>query len=82
MVTAEWTGLAGKVADTFNEVVELNQRMAQELDRAALEASAIRFLNLEDAYVFPPNSPPFELEMVRVRLSHVGAWWPGKASPP
>ena len=29
----EWTGVAGKVADTFNEVVELNQRMAQELDR-------------------------------------------------
>src|SRR5438552_9847336 len=30
---AEWTGLAGKVADAFNEVVELNQRMARELDR-------------------------------------------------
>jgi HAMP domain-containing protein/signal transduction histidine kinase/CheY-like chemotaxis protein len=29
----DWTGLAGKVADTFNEVVELNQRMARELDR-------------------------------------------------
>src|SRR5437660_1207529 len=29
----EWTGVAGKVADTFNEVVELNQRMARELDR-------------------------------------------------
>ncbi|HTU90038.1 MAG TPA: HAMP domain-containing protein, partial [Gemmataceae bacterium] len=28
-----WTGLAGKAADTFNEVVELNQRMARELDR-------------------------------------------------
>jgi HAMP domain-containing protein/signal transduction histidine kinase/DNA-binding response OmpR family regulator len=28
-----WTGVAGKVADTFNEVVELNQRMARELDR-------------------------------------------------
>src|SRR5215467_8031424 len=28
-----WTGLAGKVADTFNEVVERNQRMARELDR-------------------------------------------------
>jgi HAMP domain-containing protein/signal transduction histidine kinase/DNA-binding response OmpR family regulator len=28
-----WMGLAGKVADTFNEVVELNQRMARELDR-------------------------------------------------
>ena len=29
----DWTGVAGKVADTFNEVVEQNQRMAQELDR-------------------------------------------------
>src|SRR6516165_633523 len=29
----DWTGLAGKVADTFNEVVELNQRMARELHR-------------------------------------------------
>src|SRR5262249_34912063 len=29
----EWTGLAGKVADTFNEVVELNERMARELER-------------------------------------------------
>ncbi len=29
----DWTGLHGKVADTFNEVVELNQRMAHELDR-------------------------------------------------
>jgi HAMP domain-containing protein/signal transduction histidine kinase/DNA-binding response OmpR family regulator len=29
----DWTGLHGKVADTFNDVVELNQRMARELDR-------------------------------------------------
>jgi HAMP domain-containing protein/signal transduction histidine kinase/CheY-like chemotaxis protein len=29
----DWNGLHGKVADTFNEVVELNQRMASELDR-------------------------------------------------
>ena len=29
----DWTGVAGKVTDTFNEVVELNQRMARELDR-------------------------------------------------
>ena len=28
-----WTGLAGKVADAFNEVVELNDRMAGELER-------------------------------------------------
>ncbi len=29
----EWTGVAGKVADAFNEVVELNERMADELAR-------------------------------------------------
>jgi len=28
-----WTGLAGKVADTFNEIVSANQQMAQELNR-------------------------------------------------
>src|SRR5712672_508634 len=28
------TGIAGKVADTFNEIVASSQRMAQELDRA------------------------------------------------
>jgi len=29
----EWTGVAGKVADAFNEVTELNERMARELAR-------------------------------------------------
>jgi HAMP domain-containing protein/signal transduction histidine kinase/DNA-binding response OmpR family regulator len=29
----DWTGIAGRVADAFNDVVELNQRMAHELDR-------------------------------------------------
>ncbi len=28
-----WTGLGGKVSDAFNEVTELNQRMANELER-------------------------------------------------
>ena len=28
----DWTGAAGKVADTFNEVVALNERMAKELE--------------------------------------------------
>ncbi len=28
-----WTGLAGKIADTFNEIVAANQHMAQELKR-------------------------------------------------
>src|SRR5262245_36998890 len=32
---AKWTGMAGKVADTVNEVMELNQRMAKELERLA-----------------------------------------------
>jgi HAMP domain-containing protein len=30
------TGMAGKVADTLNEIIELNQGMAQELDRVSL----------------------------------------------
>ena len=29
----DWTGLGGKIADAFNDVVELNQRMARELER-------------------------------------------------
>src|SRR5581483_4316315 len=28
-----WTGLAGKIADTFNDIVGANQQMAQELNR-------------------------------------------------
>ena len=31
-----WVGVAGKVADTFNEVVEMNQRLASELERLRL----------------------------------------------
>src|SRR5258708_3946939 len=29
-----WTGIAGKIADTFNEIVTANQQIAQELKRA------------------------------------------------
>src|SRR5262245_27644392 len=29
----DWTGVAGKVADTFNEVIALNRRMVKELAR-------------------------------------------------
>ncbi len=28
-----WTGLSGKIADTFNDIVAANQQMAQELQR-------------------------------------------------
>ena len=31
---SDHTGLAGKIADTFNEIVTSNQRLAQELERA------------------------------------------------
>src|SRR5436189_1569833 len=31
----DWTGIAGKVADSFNDVIGLNQRMAKELERIA-----------------------------------------------
>src|SRR5712664_269925 len=30
---ADWTGLAGKVADTFNEVIAINERVSRELER-------------------------------------------------
>jgi hypothetical protein len=29
----DWTGVAGKIADTFNEVIRINHRMTQELER-------------------------------------------------
>ena len=29
----DWTGVAGKIADAFNEVVGTNQRFTQELER-------------------------------------------------
>src|SRR5262249_41232886 len=29
----DWTGLPGKIADTFNAVIETNQRMTHELER-------------------------------------------------
>src|SRR4029077_15014724 len=29
----DWTGVAGKVADAFNDVIATNQRLTQELER-------------------------------------------------
>ena len=29
----DWTGVAGKIADTFNDVIRSNERMTQELER-------------------------------------------------
>jgi HAMP domain-containing protein/signal transduction histidine kinase/CheY-like chemotaxis protein len=37
---SDWVGMAGKVADTFNEVAALNQRMSRELGR--LRESVVR----------------------------------------
>jgi hypothetical protein len=32
---ADWTGVAGKIADTLNEIIDTNARLAQELGRVA-----------------------------------------------
>src|SRR6185312_5639762 len=32
-LSGDQTGLAGKIADTFNDIVAANQRMAEELDK-------------------------------------------------
>ena len=29
----DWTGIAGKIADTFNDTIRINQRLTQELER-------------------------------------------------
>ena len=29
----DWTGVPGKIADTFNAVIEANERMTRELER-------------------------------------------------
>jgi methyl-accepting chemotaxis protein len=30
---SDWTGLPGKIADTFNDLVQINRTLAQELER-------------------------------------------------
>src|SRR2546430_17173194 len=33
----DWTGVSGKIADTFNAVIETNERLTQELERIVNE---------------------------------------------
>src|SRR5436853_590003 len=39
---ADWTGLAGKVADTFNDVISINHRKSRELERIGRDACHAR----------------------------------------
>ena len=32
----DWTGIAGKIADTFNDVIETKEKMSHELERISL----------------------------------------------
>ena len=52
----EWVGLAGKVADAFNDVVELNEKMAGEIERLSRvvgkEGRLSQRLNLGDVSGF------------------------------
>ena len=41
---ASWTGLKGRVADAFNDVVELNERLAEELGQL-VEGFACRIVD-------------------------------------
>src|SRR4051794_4572976 len=53
---AEWTGVAGKVAEAFNAVVDQNERMAEELARLSRvvgkEGKLSQRLNLGDVSGF------------------------------
>ena len=42
-----WTGLAGKIADTFNDIVAANQQMAKELKRRTQKSLELKSLNPE-----------------------------------
>src|SRR6266403_854310 len=33
LLSAEWTGIAGRISDALNDVIELNEKMARELER-------------------------------------------------
>jgi HAMP domain-containing protein/signal transduction histidine kinase/DNA-binding response OmpR family regulator len=56
----EWTGVAGKVADAFNQVVEMNELMAAELGRLSKsvgkEGKLSQRLNLGNTYGFWQSS--------------------------
>ena len=40
-MTGDHLGIEGKIADTFNEIVAANQRMAQQLERVGQSKSSI-----------------------------------------
>ena len=44
---SEWTGLEGKVADAFNEIIASNERMAKELKRRTARTIELKSLNHE-----------------------------------
>ena len=59
----EWTGMQGKLAETFNDVVELNERMAEELvapapERSARKASSSSAPEIGDVRGFWRDSDP------------------------
>ena len=55
----EWTGVAGKVADTFNDVIELNERMARELERWSAAAATADDLEAFRAEIARPHQPKY-----------------------
>jgi hypothetical protein len=63
--------------DALDEDEEVNEDLArQDID---VNQPPIT-LNLSQATVFPPNATPFKVDVVRVKLSNVDAWWTGVTS--
>src|SRR6266576_2617782 len=61
----DWTGLAGKVADSFNDVIGLNQRMAKELERIARVVGAVAKGDLSKTMAIEWDGRPLEGEFLR-----------------
>ena len=53
-----WVGLAGKIADTFNDIVSANQHMSEELKRVGQVVGKQRAGNQIDAGLSAPHLHP------------------------
>ena len=72
-MTGDHLGIEGKIADTFNEIVAANQRMAQQLERVGQSRSSISVLTEPSMSAHEPLASP-NLTRWRVFPSRPTTW--------
>jgi hypothetical protein len=67
----------------LDKLVEAGESLSEDLELEEIDLSLPPVaLNLRDVLIFPPSAQtPFSVDMVRVQLDSVGAWWIGKSEP-